>query len=175
MHDLIHHTRPDGSPFPAEDCPIYRTFRTGEGTLGEEDVFWRADGTPIPVEYRAHPIRRDGETLGAVVTFVDVAPRRRAETEMRLRDRALKAIAQGVFITDPARSDEPIIYVNAAFERLTGYTQAEVAGPEHRVPPGPGDRPRGASRSCWPPSATAARRRSRCSPTARTARPSGTP
>ncbi len=47
---------------------------------------------------------------------------------MRLRERALKAIAQGVFITDPGRSDEPIIYVNTAFERLTGYTQAEAAG-----------------------------------------------
>ncbi len=36
---------------------------------------------------------------------------------MRLRDRSLAAIAQGLFITDPSRSDEPIIYVNAAFER----------------------------------------------------------
>ena len=128
MHRLIHHTRPDGSPYPVEECPIFRTFRTGAGTLGEEDVFWRSDGTPVPVEYRAHPIRRDGEALGAVVTFVDLAPRLHAETEMRLRDRALKAITQGIFITDPARSDEPIIYVNAAFERLTGYAQDEVAG-----------------------------------------------
>ncbi len=128
MHRMIHHTRPDGSHYPSHECPIYQTFRSGEGTLGEEDVFWKSDGSPIPVEYRAHPIRRDGQTLGAVVTFVDIAPRLRAETEMRLRDRALKAIAQGVFITDPARSDEPIIYVNAAFERLTGYTQAEAAG-----------------------------------------------
>ena len=128
MHQLIHNTHRDGGPCQTEDSPIFRTCRTGEGTLGEEDVFRRADGSTIPVEYRAHPIRRDGETLGAVVTFVDVAPRRRAETEMRLRERALKAIAQGVFITDPARSDEPIIYVNAAFERLTGYTQAEASG-----------------------------------------------
>jgi len=128
MHRLIHHTRADGSPYPVVECPIYRTFRTGEGFLGQEDVFHRADGTSIPVDYRAHPIRRDGQTIGAVVTFVDIAPRRRAEVEMRLRDRALRAITQGIFITDPARSDEPIIYVNAAFERLTGYTQAEVAG-----------------------------------------------
>jgi len=128
MHRLIHHTRADGSPFPAIECPIYRTFRTGEGILGQEDIFHRADGTPIPVEYRAHPIRRDGETIGAVVTFVDIAPRRHAEVEMRLRDRALRSITQGIFITDPGRTDEPIIYVNAAFERLTGYTQAEVAG-----------------------------------------------
>jgi len=128
MHDLIHHTHQDGQTFEVHNCPIFQTFRTGQGTLGEEDFFWRADGTNIPVEYRAHPIRRDGETLGAVVTFVDVAPKRHAETEMRLRERALKAIAQGVFITDPARSDEPIIYVNAAFERLTGYTQADASG-----------------------------------------------
>ncbi len=128
MHDLIHHTHEDGAPYEVGSCPIYRTFHTGEGTLGEEDIFWRADGSTIPVEYRAHPIRRDGESLGAVVTFVDIAPKRRAETEMRLRDRALKAIAQGVFITDPARSDEPIIYVNAAFERLTGYSQADATG-----------------------------------------------
>jgi PAS domain S-box-containing protein len=128
MHALIHHTSEDGVAYDVEACPIYRTFRTGEGFLGEEDVFWRADGSTIPVEYRAHPIRRDGKTLGAVVTFVDVEPRRRAETEMRLRERALKAIAQGVFITDPGRSDEPIIYVNAAFERLTGYSQADASG-----------------------------------------------
>jgi PAS domain S-box-containing protein len=128
MHALIHHAHPEGDAFDVEQCPIYKTFRTGEGALDEEDVFWRADGATIPVEYRAHPIRRDGQTLGAVVTFVDVAPKRLAETEMRLRERALKAIAQGVFITDPSRSDEPIIYVNAAFERLTGYGQAEAAG-----------------------------------------------
>jgi PAS domain S-box-containing protein len=128
MHELIHHHRADGAPYPLDECLIYRAFRTGQGTLGEEEVFWRADGSAMPVEYRAHPIRRDGQTLGAVVTFVDVAPRLRAETEMRLRDRALKAIAQGVFITDPGRLDEPIIYVNAAFERLTGFSQKEFAG-----------------------------------------------
>ncbi|WP_435006978.1 PAS domain S-box protein [Tundrisphaera lichenicola] len=128
MHELTHHTRLDGSPFPAEECPIFQTFQTGQGTLGEEDVFWKADGTSIPVEYRAHPIRRGGESLGAVVTFVDIAPRLRAETEMRLRDRGLRAIAQGVFITDPADQDEPIIYVNSAFERLTGYPQSEASG-----------------------------------------------
>ena len=137
MHELIHHSRADGGAYDVEACPIFRTFRSGEGTLGEEGVFWTADGSPIPVEYRAHPIRRDGETLGAVVTFVDVAPRRHAEMEMRLRERALKAIAQGVFITDPARSDEPIIYVNAAFERMTGYTQADVAGQNIEILRGP--------------------------------------
>ena len=52
----------------------------------------------------------------------------RAEQTMRLRDRSLAAIAQGLFITDPSRSDEPIIYVNKAFESMTGYTLSEAAG-----------------------------------------------
>jgi PAS domain S-box-containing protein len=142
MHALIHHSHEDGAAYNAADCPIFRSFGSGEGTLGEEDVFWRADGSTIPVEYRAHPIRRDGETLGAVVTFVDVEPRRRAETEMRLRERALKAISQGVFITDPGRSDEPIIYVNAAFERLTGYSQSDASGRNIEFLRGPSTDPR---------------------------------
>ncbi len=47
---------------------------------------------------------------------------------MRLRERALRAVSQGIFITDPSRADEPISYVNAAFEGLTGYRLAEVTG-----------------------------------------------
>ena len=58
---------------------------------------------------------------------------------MRLRDRALQAINQGIFITDPARADEPITYVNAAFEELTGYALGEAKGVGHRVLAGTGD------------------------------------
>jgi PAS domain S-box-containing protein len=129
-HALFHHTRPDGTPYPRDECPIYRAFRTGQGTHVEDEVFWRRDGSSVPVEYRSYPVVRDGRTLGAVVTFVDVTARRRAEQDMRLRERALKAIAQGVFITDPRRADEPVTYVNAAFEALTGYSLAEAKGRE---------------------------------------------
>ncbi|WP_435016993.1 PAS domain S-box protein [Tundrisphaera sp. TA3] len=128
MHDLIHQKCAEGKTPGGCACSIDKALLTGQGVLGEEEMFWRTDGTPFPVEYRAHPIRKEGETQGAVVTFVDIAPKRQAEVAMRLRDRALQAIAQGIFITDPARSDEPIIYVNDAFERLTGYSQEEVEG-----------------------------------------------
>ncbi len=47
---------------------------------------------------------------------------------MRLRERALREVAQGVFITDPKRPDEPILYINPAFERITGYPSAVVKG-----------------------------------------------
>ena len=79
MHRLIHHTRADGSPYPIEECRISRAFRDGEGTHVVDEVFWRADGTSFPAEYRSHPIRRDGEVIGSVVTFSDITERKRAE------------------------------------------------------------------------------------------------
>ena len=56
LHQLVHHSYPDGSPYPAEDCPIYRAFQAGQSCRREDEVFWRADGTPFPVEYSSSPI-----------------------------------------------------------------------------------------------------------------------
>jgi PAS domain S-box-containing protein len=127
-HDLFHHSRPDGSPYPREACPICRALRTRTAAHADDEVFWRRDGSHFPVEYRANPVQGDSRRLSAVVTFVDTSERLRAEEDMRRRESALRAIAQGVFITDPARPDEPVSYVNAAFERLTGYALREVKG-----------------------------------------------
>ena len=83
MHALEHHSHADGTPYPIEECPIYIGFRTGEGVHRDDDVFWRKDGTSFPVEYWSHPIVRDGQTLGAVVAFVDITERRKAEEALR--------------------------------------------------------------------------------------------
>ncbi len=61
-----------------------------------------------------------------------------AETQLELKDRALAASAEGITITDPRQPDNPLIYVNAGFERLTGYTSAEVLGRNCRFLQGPG-------------------------------------
>jgi PAS domain S-box-containing protein len=128
MHRLVHHTRADGRPFPEAECQISHSIHGGEGAHTDQEIFWRRDGTSFPVDYQSRPIYRGDQRLGAVVTFADISNRRAVEETMRLRDRSLAAISQGLFITDPSRSDEPIVYVNAAFEVMTGYSQAEVAG-----------------------------------------------
>ena len=63
-----------------------------------------------------------------VVAHENVTKRKRAEEELRLRDRAIAASSNGVVITDPNQLDNPIIYVNPAFERMTGYAAEEVLG-----------------------------------------------
>ena len=57
-------------------------MRHREGSHVDDEVIWRADGTSFPAEYWSHPILRNDEVIGAVVTFLDVTERRRAEQEI---------------------------------------------------------------------------------------------
>ncbi|HEV2494998.1 MAG TPA: sigma 54-interacting transcriptional regulator [Terriglobia bacterium] len=83
MHALEHHTRADGTPYPIEECPIYIGFQNGQGVHRDDEVYWRKDGTCFPVEFWSHPVFREGKTLGAVITFVDITERKQAEQALR--------------------------------------------------------------------------------------------
>src|SRR5262249_48559874 len=76
MHSLIHHSLPDGTPYPQAECPFCVALRAGLPATSDDDYLWRADGTGFPAEYRSSPIRRGDEILGAVVTFLDISRRR---------------------------------------------------------------------------------------------------
>ena len=84
MHTLLHHTHPDGSHYPAHDCPIYAAFKDGVVHQVEGEVFWRKDGTAFPVEYTSTPIREQGRLVGAVVVFRDISDRLEAQEKLRL-------------------------------------------------------------------------------------------
>jgi PAS domain S-box-containing protein len=56
---------------------------------------------------------------------------------LALKDRALDVAAEGVTIADARQSDRPLIYVNEGFERMTGYTAADVLGRNCRFLQGP--------------------------------------
>lgn len=98
MHEITHHSRPDGSPYPECECPIFNAFRRGLPCRIDSELFWRRDGGSFPVEYSSHPIMDGGQVRGAVVTFVDITERRRAanalqrakaELEERVSERTL--------------------------------------------------------------------------------------
>ena len=82
MHSLIHHTRSDGRPFPAEDCRVFRSFRDSAVVHADDEVFWRADGTSFAVEYFSYPKIKNGKTIGVVVTFMDISERKQKEREI---------------------------------------------------------------------------------------------
>ena len=82
LHAAIHHTRPNGSPYPPEACPIRAVIHTGQAKRGRDEALVRSDGATFPIEYSAHPIHRDGRLDGAVVTFTDITERKRAEENL---------------------------------------------------------------------------------------------
>ncbi len=83
MHMQIHHSYSDGTPMPVNECKIYSAFLNNKGTHGEDEVFWRADGSPIEVEYYSYPQYKNGEVIGAVVTFMDNSERKRNSDKIK--------------------------------------------------------------------------------------------
>ena len=81
-HALFHYCRADGSHYPVEECPMYRAFTFGESARIDDEVLWRKDGTSFPVEYNATPIMREGEKVGAVISFADITDRKEAEEKL---------------------------------------------------------------------------------------------
>ena len=70
----------------------------------------------------------DGKPSLTVAIIQDVTERKRSEEDLLLRDRAVSASQSSILLTDPNQQDNPIVYVNPAFERLTGYSSEEVLG-----------------------------------------------
>lgn len=129
MHELIHHTQRDGSPYPEEACPIFRAFRDGRGVRVEDGLLWRRDGSSFPARFSSYPILEDGEILGAVVTFADVSERREAEAALRESEERFRMMADVVpdmlFIAAPDGRGE---YLNPRFYEVTGMPDGAGLG-----------------------------------------------
>lgn len=94
-HEIVHHTRIDGTPYPQAECPIHATTRDGKVRRADNEIFWRQDGTNFPVEYTSTPIRNEqGELLGAAVVFKDITERKQAEAEIRQLNEELEQRVQ---------------------------------------------------------------------------------
>ncbi|WP_412478189.1 PAS domain S-box protein [Azonexus sp. IMCC34839] len=84
VHATLHHSYADGTPFPAGDCPMLQALRRGQPVSNDDDTFWRADGSRLPVASATRPMVRDGQIVGAVVSFVDTSQRKMVD-EARAR------------------------------------------------------------------------------------------
>ena len=97
-----------------------------------ESVNCRKDGSLFPVRVTSDIVRecKDGvwNDIAVVTTCEDIYERKRSEEALRLRLRVIESSSNGIMITDSTVSDNPIIYVNPAFERITGYASQEALG-----------------------------------------------
>jgi len=83
VHEKIHHSHSDGSPYPVETCPMSKSYTHGTTETISDEMLWRKDGSGLSVEYTATPIKK-GETItGAVIAFRDITQRIEAERAIK--------------------------------------------------------------------------------------------
>ncbi|WP_372911072.1 PAS domain-containing protein [Salinigranum sp.] len=103
--------------------------RVAEAEWTGEVLMYRRDGTELLADVAVS--RTAGDEL--VCTVRDVSADERREHDLFVKNRAMDAAPIGITITDPSLPDNPIVYVNEQFERLTGYSEAEIRGVNHRI------------------------------------------
>lgn len=96
LHDVLHHTRPDGSHFPMEQCPIGCTLEHHDHAQGEE-VFVHKNGTFYPIAYRAAPMHgEDGELIGTILEVRDITLEKLAQQKVDEDKRRLHRLLEQI-------------------------------------------------------------------------------
>jgi two-component system sensor kinase FixL len=129
MHDVTHYKHPDGTPFPADECPGLQVLQKGVALADHEDVFIRKDGTFFRVVYSSSPITLEGAIAGLVVVFRDVTAQKQAEEAVQRSASwlsSLIATTQDAVLSIDRRGC--VVLFNAAAERIFGYSAEEIVG-----------------------------------------------
>ncbi len=123
MHPSLHYQHADGTPYPAWDCPVSDTLRTGRKHRLLREVFWRRDGTPLPVDWSAGAVADGINVVGAVVVFEDATRR----TEMdRIKDEFVSVVSHEL--------RTPLTSLRGALDLLVAGLLGDGAGADaHRL------------------------------------------
>lgn len=134
MHNLVHHTRPDGTPYPFKDCPIQQSLLSGKSVKLQEEILWHNDGRVLPTLYSCSPIVEKERIVGSVVTIIDLQEHKSAQAllaESEGRFRAIwEATSDAVALSD---AQGTVITANSAYFALYGYRPEEIVGQHYSV------------------------------------------
>ena len=95
LHEHVHHTRPDGTPYPLAECPIDQAFPKNMREQGEE-VFVHRNGSFYPVAFTASPIRHGASTVGTIIEVRDISHEKREREEREFLLAASAALASSL-------------------------------------------------------------------------------
>ncbi|MFW2374053.1 MAG: PAS domain S-box protein, partial [Gammaproteobacteria bacterium] len=138
IHELIHHSFPDGSHYPKQQCQVKRATQQGQSGHSDREMHWRKDGTGFPSEYWSHPIYKEGKIAGTVVTFIDITERMKTMEKIRYQAQVIEQIKDSIIATD---LEGNVTSWNKGAENLFGYSEVFMLGrhiscvyPEEELP-----------------------------------------
>jgi PAS domain S-box-containing protein len=129
LHDVVHHTRPDGSHYPLEECPIDQAFPERDRMQGEE-TFIHRDGHFYPVAFTASPVLGDdGQPVGTIIEVRDLTEEKAREAALKESESRFRNMADHsplmMWVTDKAGY---CTYLNRRWYEFTGQSPAEAEG-----------------------------------------------
>ena len=125
LHQLIHHTRLDGTPYPSSECRSSVTLQSGIGAHAADEVYWKADGTPFHVEYWSLAQKKAGKIVGAVTQFIDITERQRAEEALKESESRFRNMANAApMLLWVSGKDALREYFNQSWLDFTGQDQS---------------------------------------------------
>ncbi len=121
MHAAVHYAHADGSPYPPEDCWMFKTIHDGQRHISSDEVLWKKDGSCLSVEYSTTPIRKGDQVVGAVVAIHDITERIRSEQAIQESEKRFRSIFENAQIGIG-------IYSVNTHEHLSNRTQLDQLG-----------------------------------------------
>ena len=129
LHDMIHHHHADGRPYPIEDCPLGAVYSEGTTMRVHDDVFFRKDGSPIPVSCSNTPILQKERVTGAALVVRDTTEHQRREAALRESEARFRHMADSapalIWMTDALGN---VIFANMHHDYMFGRPSADLHG-----------------------------------------------
>jgi PAS domain S-box-containing protein len=125
VHELLTHSRADGTPLPESECPLLDSVRTGAKHRAVDSVLWRSDGGPVYVDLTTAPVYEGENIIGAVMTFVDNSAARTSARQAAELTNVLDKDLRGSLVDVTARLREIVEFAETEYA-ASGYGSAAL-------------------------------------------------
>ena len=127
LHELLHHSRPDGSRYPAEECVFRKAIEAGQAAHIVGEVLWRKDGSCFPAEYWMRVRQGPSATTRYVVTVKDISEIQSAkEVLRRSEEKFRRMLANAPDVAWTSDRQGRTTYISPKVLGMLGFTKEEI-------------------------------------------------